>query len=174
MKWRHTSFMQKKMRNIHTNFSLKECGLYISTQHPFIGASPDGVVNCDCCGEGCIEIKCPYNERGNTIAEAVTNSNFCLQNINSEIKVDKKHPYYAQIQTQIHVCEKQYCDFIVWTEADLHIERILADDLLWPKLIQKASLIFHNSVLPEIIGKCFTRVSKCTINNQDGVYCYCK
>ena len=41
----------------HEYFEVEESGLFISTQHPFIGASPDGLVTCDCCGDGICEIK---------------------------------------------------------------------------------------------------------------------
>ena len=48
------------MKSNHTDFSCKESGLVVSLNHPFIGASPDGVVHCECCGHGVMEIKCPY------------------------------------------------------------------------------------------------------------------
>ena len=34
--------------------------LYVWRDHPYIGASPDAIVTCDCCGKGIVEIKCPY------------------------------------------------------------------------------------------------------------------
>ena len=47
----------------HNNLRLTESGLVISSQWPFIGASPDGVINCTCCRQGVLEIKCPYCPR---------------------------------------------------------------------------------------------------------------
>ena len=41
----------------HHNFSVNECGFFINTEFPFMGASPDGIVNCTCCDEGICEIK---------------------------------------------------------------------------------------------------------------------
>ena len=37
---------------------------------PRLGASPDGVVQCECCGNGVLEIKCPYmyNAREHSIS----------------------------------------------------------------------------------------------------------
>ena len=29
-------------------------------EHLYIGASPDVFVVCDCCGKGCVEVKCSY------------------------------------------------------------------------------------------------------------------
>lgn len=41
----------------HTNFEVLECGLFINCEFPFVGASPDGLVSCSCCGDGICEIK---------------------------------------------------------------------------------------------------------------------
>ena len=38
--------------------------------------------------------------------------------------------------------------------------------------VEKAELVFRNGVLPKIIGKCFTRVPKVTVyDNNDGSQC---
>ena len=37
-----------------------ECGLFIDEQHQFLGATPDLLLECACCGKGVLEIKCPY------------------------------------------------------------------------------------------------------------------
>ena len=42
---------------MHQTFKVTECGLFISTSYPFMGASPDGLVQCICCGEGICEVK---------------------------------------------------------------------------------------------------------------------
>ena len=44
----------------HEEFSVCDCGLFISTTYPFMGASPDGLVSCKCCGDGVCEIKVRY------------------------------------------------------------------------------------------------------------------
>lgn len=38
------------MQLFHENFTAKASGYFIDQQHPFIGASPDAIVSCDCCG----------------------------------------------------------------------------------------------------------------------------
>ena len=45
---------------IHTNLTIENAGLCLSMECPYIGASPDAFVMCDCCGKGCVEVKCPY------------------------------------------------------------------------------------------------------------------
>ncbi|XP_077862804.1 uncharacterized protein LOC144344897, partial [Saccoglossus kowalevskii] len=44
----------------HEKFQVKDSGLVIDPEFPHVGASPDGIICCDCCGSGVLEIKCPY------------------------------------------------------------------------------------------------------------------
>ena len=52
----------KMASTMHENFEYCDSGLFVSKDLPFIGASPDGIVQCSCCGHGIgvLEIKCPY------------------------------------------------------------------------------------------------------------------
>jgi len=69
-------------------------GLVIHRNHPYIGPSPDGFVQCSCCGYGVLEIKCLY-----CIREQDPNQASCFE----DGKLSKKHLYYYQIQTQLCV-----------------------------------------------------------------------
>jgi hypothetical protein len=48
------------------NFTVQSSGLVVHPSYPYIGASPDGVVMCECCGEELLEIKCPFKYKGNS------------------------------------------------------------------------------------------------------------
>jgi len=48
------------MKRDHPGFTLRDSGLYIDTDNPFLGASPDGIAQCNCCEERVVEIKCPF------------------------------------------------------------------------------------------------------------------
>ena len=48
------------MKKEHTDFGCRNCGLFLDIAKPYLGAAPDQLVNCKCCGEGLLEIKCPY------------------------------------------------------------------------------------------------------------------
>ena len=47
----------------HTDSVCQASGLFLSIEYPMLDASPDGLVQCMCCGEGLVEIKCPYTLR---------------------------------------------------------------------------------------------------------------
>ncbi len=42
----------KETEEKHTDFAVKDSGVVINPMWPFVGASPDGVVSCKCCGVG--------------------------------------------------------------------------------------------------------------------------
>ena len=48
------------MTNRHADFSLSVSGLIVNPAWPFLGASPNGIINCTCCGMAVLEIKCPF------------------------------------------------------------------------------------------------------------------
>ena len=51
------------MSTRHKAFTCSLTGLWVSPLYPHIGVSPDGVTNCQCCGDGILEIKCPHSAR---------------------------------------------------------------------------------------------------------------
>ena len=62
----HESIARKKYNSVmcqqHEAFSISDSGLRVNLKWPFMGATPDRVVMCECCGTGACEIKV-YNLR---------------------------------------------------------------------------------------------------------------
>lgn len=50
----------------HQLFEIDDAGLFVNPSYPHLGASPDGLIRCACCGDGIIEIKCPYSIQDTT------------------------------------------------------------------------------------------------------------
>ena len=72
-----------------------------------MGAFPDGIIVCDCCGKGLLEIKCPHKYR-NGLEDWQDDKNFPFDE-SGQIKKD--HMYYAQVQGQLLVLHMNFCDF---------------------------------------------------------------
>lgn len=107
-------YYEMQHRLSHTDVMGGTAGFRISPLHPFIGASPDGFVSCSCCGSGVIEIKCPFSVKDLSVNEAANSvAHFCL-----EKDAQGKIAYCCQVQMQLFVTDKQYCDFILWTERE--------------------------------------------------------
>ena len=43
------------MSTSHKHLKLSDCGIFLDKSHPYIGASPDQIVTCDCCSKACLE-----------------------------------------------------------------------------------------------------------------------
>lgn len=65
---------KKISKSIHANFTVEKTGLHIPHEFPYLGASPDGIVSCQCHGNGLLEIKCPYKYQ-KSLQEWITDSN---------------------------------------------------------------------------------------------------
>lgn len=116
----------------HEDFTCSKSGLQISLEHPFLAATPDGLVKCSCCGEGVVEIKCPYNQRDQTIDQMVSRSDVCLEKTNEGTRLKRESTYFFQVQMQMLVCKCKFCDFVLWTKG-----RPSSSGFLWMKLSAK-------------------------------------
>ena len=146
----------------HVDMMVVDSGLVINPEWPHLGASPDGLVLCACCGKGVVEIKCPYCHHDEDIETVTTNNSSCLvKSADGSLHLDQTHTYYYQVQTQIFVCRVDYCDFCVCTFPEtgpsVHIERVLPDYDFWKSCVDKATQFFKKCILPEILGKWYTR-----------------
>ncbi|XP_021379090.1 uncharacterized protein LOC110466710 [Mizuhopecten yessoensis] len=108
----------------HRSVIYSECGLFVDKRHPFLGASPDLLLSCSCCGEGLLEIKCPM------VKKCEVCSSFCTCNLpNCLTKTNpptlKKLGYYAQIQGQMALTNRKWCVFFVYTCNGSHNKFLL-------------------------------------------------
>ena len=65
---RRKMYMQL-MKTKHKRLQVNKRCFFISVDYPFIGASPDGIIQCRCYDEGLLEIKCPFTYRGFSIKD---------------------------------------------------------------------------------------------------------
>lgn len=51
--------------------------------------------------------------------------------VDDNLALSHKHAYYYQVETELGVCRKDFCCFVVWTECDTHIESITLECWQW-------------------------------------------
>lgn len=100
----------------HVGLTISSSALVIHPSYSHMGASPDGVVNCACCGKGVLEIKCSYSCVDKSFLEATNESQFFIELVGIAYRLKINHPYHYQIQMQMKFCECNYGDFMVWRE----------------------------------------------------------
>ncbi|KAH9374871.1 hypothetical protein HPB48_000153 [Haemaphysalis longicornis] len=108
----------------HVKFQCQLSGLHIRSDYPFVAATPDGIISCEGCGDGLLEVKCPFSAKHDTIAEFASNKQLCLVVQGDDARLSSKHHYHYQVQMQMMICKKTYCNFVVWTEKDFFVEII--------------------------------------------------
>lgn len=139
---------------------IEECGLFIDREHPFLAASPDGLLGND----GIVGIKCPSAAADMTPDEAIKQkkgvfSNFWKEGlISGRVEINENHGYYYQIQGQLHITRREYCNFVVWTPKGIKIEKIKRNDSFWSvKMIHKLEQFYLDCILPELVDPRKTR-----------------
>ena len=104
-----------------------------------------------------MEIKCPLCTAEQSPSELTVR---CLERSDEgELRLKKNCDYYYQVQAQIHVCSVAYSDFLVWSPHGVHIERIYPDSDLFSSALKEIETFYVYCVLPEIVGKWYTRQS---------------
>ena len=76
---------------------------------------------------------------------------------NGQWTLKRDHTYYYQVQTQLNVTKLPYCDFVDWTEGGIAVERITVDTTFYQAVMEDLKHFFIYGMLPEIIGKWYTR-----------------
>ena len=100
----------------------RQCGLFVSKSHPFIGASPDAIIDC----ETVLEIKCPSVVRNQMIN---TKTVPFLKEEDGHIFLDNNHDYFYRIQGQLFCTGATICNFVIYTFKDFKCIHVKRDDI---------------------------------------------
>ena len=146
------------MEKDHARFSVSSSGLVVDATYPLFGVSPDGIIKCNCCGVGVLEVKCPFRCRDKSFQEASKESTFFLVDNSGNMAVDTSRANYYQVQAQIKLCGANFGDFVALSEKELFVERIYLDNTFISDAMDKATSFFKVAVLPELVGKWYSKV----------------
>jgi len=125
---------------------MEECGLFLDTDNPFIGASPDRIVSCSCHGKMCVEIKCPYSISHLSPNDDNANIAF-LDRKNGSLSLKKTHAYYTQCQLQLGVAKLNKCYFFVYTAHGFILNEIDFDVNFFSDISEKCCRFYRDYYL---------------------------
>lgn len=131
---------------------VRSCGLFVDRENPFLGASPDGLVDDD----KIVEVKCTPSIGKTSLVDATLDKKFkfCLEVTETgQLQLKQNHKYYWQVQGQLNITNKSKCIFILLSQGnDLFIQHIDRDEHLWrSKMLPKLISFYMDCMLPEII-----------------------
>lgn len=76
---------------------------------------------------------------------------FCQLNDSGNVVLKKHHSYYYQVQGQMAMCRRKWCDFVVWTcSGKISIERITFDEQFWMETVAKLNEFYLKAFIPEL------------------------
>jgi hypothetical protein len=146
------------LHKTHMNIHVTECGLYLSVERSYLGASPDGVVTCECCQPTLLEIKCPTLELDS------------LTYLDNNKQLKKNTSYYGQVQGQMAITGIHktyffvYCSDSVWQLQIIDYDQIFTDSML-----NNLDHFFRLYMIPALISEPPSKRKKEVITREEVV-----
>ncbi len=172
---------QAYLREWGTTTTLTQSGLVIDSEKGWLVCSPD-----DLAKDPSTEVEnqdglvCPYSARDTTVQQACGKKDFMSNIINGEITLKRTHKYYYQVQGQMAICKRKWCDFVIWTLSSLSTEKITFDPDFWKTILQKPENFYDRAILPELASPRFpqgqptnTTLKVIVYNYQQHLESYC-
>ena len=113
-----------------------------------------------------LEIKRPFSIGDSTPCKAPY-----LELSENGYKLKRSHDHFYQVQGQLAIVERGYCDFIVWAPHGLHVERIYSEPAFFHGISKQLEGFFIKIILPKLLLGSQTAHSSETTSCD--VYCYC-
>ncbi|KYN18870.1 hypothetical protein ALC57_08800 [Trachymyrmex cornetzi] len=138
------------------NKEIKSCGLFIDSENPCLGCTPDGLIDED----GVVEIKCPQSAEHLTVEKAVETLAplRAIFNKKDPEKMNRNHKYFYQIQGQLNITKRDYCVFTIWTPKSMKIIHVNKDNAFWKKkMLLRLIRFYYECMLPEIVDNRYNK-----------------
>lgn len=76
-----------------------------------------------------------------------------------QLNLKHSHKYYSQIQTQLAVTGREWCDLFVYTRHGHFIERIFVDEEHWAELCHAAEYMFCNYFAKSLVDEAHNQLN---------------
>lgn len=126
----------------HINVKLQDCGLYVMAKLPFLAASPDAIVECDCCGLRVIEIKCPMPRTG------IPNY---LEKIGEKWELKFTHKHRTQLFGQMAATNILRGYFYVYMLSEDILIDVEFDAELWAGVEENLEMFYYEVLAPKLL-----------------------
>ena len=89
-----------------------------------------------------------------TVLQACMDRNFCCATQDGIPKLKREHAYFYQIQGQLYITSREWCDFVVYLKdvdtenENTHLERIYKDDSFVTSMVAKLEEFYTQCLAP--------------------------
>ena len=130
---------------------VEDTGLWTRTECPWFGSSPDGLIyDVSTSEKGVLKVICPIESHGRTIDQYAQMNNSTLTTLNNDVSISKKSSHYIDMQASMFLLDAKWCDFVVWTGADLLIERVDRNQDMISQVIPTMTELYMRFILPTL------------------------
>ncbi|XP_061086400.1 uncharacterized protein LOC133121214 [Conger conger] len=121
------------------------CGFVIHPDAPWLGSSPDGLIYdpTESPPFGLLEVKCPH-------AKSYVDCSY-LKLEGGNLKLKRQHAYFWQVQGQLLVTGLEWCDFVVFAEEDMLVQRLYKDSGIANTIRERADHFFFYFYMPRYL-----------------------
>ena len=85
-----------------------------------------------------------------TVTDAAKSKDFFASTKDGKVTLKRNHNYFFQIQGQMAICKRNWCDFVIMKTKEMIIERIIFDPKLWQETLPKLESFYDKAILPEL------------------------
>lgn len=129
-----------------TNVEVHKSGLFISKTHPFLAASPDGLIGDD----KLVEVKKVHPKDNEGLLESLVRRRICKKNGKGQLILCPTHSYYYQVQQQLFCSGRKVEDFVASDGDSMYIETVKYDEAFWEKNLPRLQGFFYDCMLLEM------------------------
>ncbi|XP_072757720.1 uncharacterized protein [Anoplolepis gracilipes] len=136
----------REQLQVELGIEINDCGIFIDEEYPYLAATPDGIIRDDTV----VEIKCPYAAQQVSPTVALLNKIADVHRIfdkTDDTRMNQRRMYYFQVQGQLHITQKKYCIFAVWTPFRLKYMFVEHDDRFWESKMSPLLKRFYEDCL---------------------------
>lgn len=137
----------------HVDAKFKDCGIFLDQNVSFLAASPDMLVSCECCGDGLLEVKSSMQPKCSLCSAFCTCNmpDYLFTSDNEALEIKKNHRYFCQIQGQMAICKRMWCDFFVYSCNGTFSKRINFQEDYYSNVQSNLIYFFKTFIAPKCI-----------------------
>ena len=160
--------------------SVEMSGLVVNDHFTFLGVSPDALV-CDPSEDppdGLWENESPYSTKDHCHlkcpeeASLVGSNPMRVRTAEGNVTLKRSHQYFAQIQGQMAVTGRHWCDFCIYTEEGGHVERIRFSEAFWTRMLPKLKTFYNEFPSPSPAQSRCSTISLTIVYNCVNTYTF--
>ena len=138
----------KKFHKKNQGLCVKNSGLVVNTSWPHLGASPDGIRYCECCGKRVVEIKSLFSKRN--LPPHIAASEY-ITKVNGKYQLKTETRWYYQIQGELATTCLKNADLIIYTNKGILVIEVQFNKEFWEGMLKKLTDFYLRYMIPELL-----------------------